>query len=250
MSRLYQWTPTNVQLDAKYRPMYEGIARANNTINLLKVTTGVSDDYRNNVMGQSLFLRAHFHFELYKVFGAIIYVDEVTAANSIFKKPNEPSPDEVLKKIVADLVAAVGFLPDKQPDIGRVNKKAASALLGKMYVYQRDWVNAIATLGPIVTSTKLAPCQRDLFTYSTENAEEALFSVQMSLSNADQARNSNWLNQLANPVGGGFGCCGFHQPKQNLVNAFHTDASGLPLLGTADKWLDDSNNADVNFCNR
>jgi len=243
---LYQWTTTNVQLDGKYRPMYEGVARANNTINLLNATKGLTDDYKNSAMGQSLFLRAHFHFELYKVFGAIVYLNEVDVAKNNFKKPNDKSPDEVLGLIVADMEQAVSLLPDKQTDRGRVNKKAASAYLGKLYVYQRQWAKAETILAPIEGSTKLALCQRDLFTYATENHEEALFSVQMSLSNSDQARNSNWLNQLANPVGGGFGCCGFHQPKQNLVNAFHTDAAGLPLLGT-DKWLDDSNNSDVDF---
>jgi starch-binding outer membrane protein, SusD/RagB family len=71
-----------------------------------------------------------------------------------------------------------------------------------------------------------------VFSYATENGVEALFSVQMSLSDAAQARNSNWLNQLANPNGGGFGCCGFHQPSQNLVNAFKVDGAGLPFLDT------------------
>jgi hypothetical protein len=54
----------------------------------------------------------------------------------------------------------------------------------------------------------------------------------MSLSNDAQARNSNWLNQLAQPniSGGVTTCCGFHQPSQNLVNAFKVDANGLPLL--------------------
>jgi hypothetical protein len=29
-----------------------------------------------------------------------------------------------------------------------------------------------------------------------------------------------------------YGCCGFHQPSQNLVNSFKTDAQGLPLFTT------------------
>jgi hypothetical protein len=32
--------------------------------------------------------------------------------------------------------------------------------------------------------------------------------------------------------GGPAGCCGFHQPSQDLVNAFQVDANGLPLLDT------------------
>jgi len=29
-----------------------------------------------------------------------------------------------------------------------------------------------------------------------------------------------------------FGCCDFHNPSQNMVNAFHTDENGLPLFDT------------------
>src|SRR6478609_1449207 len=204
---LYQWTTTNAQLDAKYRPMYEGVARANNTINLLNATTGLDKAYSDNIMGQALFLRAHFHFELYKVFGAIIYVDETDAAASNFKKPNEATPKDALNKVIADLEKAVSLLPTTQGQVGRVKKRAAQAYLGKAYMYALDFNKAKTNLDAAVAGVSLAPCQRDLFTYATENHEEALFSVQMSLSNGDQARNSNWLNQLANPVGGGFGCC-------------------------------------------
>jgi hypothetical protein len=35
------------------------------------------------------------------------------------------------------------------------------------------------------------------------------------------------LNYPMNPE---YGCCGFHQPSQNLVNAFKTSAQGLPLF--------------------
>jgi hypothetical protein len=101
-------------------------------------------------------------------------------------------------------------------------------------MYDLNYAQAKAMLDPIVNATALSPCQRDVFEYESENDPEALFSVQMSLSNDAQARNSNWLNQLAQPniSGGVTTCCGFHQPSQNLVNAFKVDANGLPLLDT------------------
>src|SRR6266566_4098279 len=33
-----------------------------------------------------------------------------------------------------------------------------------------------------------------------------------------------------------FGCCGFHQPSQNLLNSFVVDANGLPKAVTAPTW--------------
>nr|HPM32628.1 RagB/SusD family nutrient uptake outer membrane protein [Chryseolinea sp.] len=204
----------------------------NAVINLVNSTSGI-DDIKDRVLGEALFLRAYYHFELYKPFGRIVYMNEDDALNLNFFKQNEAEPDDVLALIIADLVNAVGKLPDTQTDRGRVDKIAARAFLGKVYMYAREYANAKTELDAVVNSGKtLANCQRDLFTYSTENGPEALFSVQMSLSDAAQARNSNWLNQLANPVGGGFGCCGFHQPSQNLINAFKVDPSGLPFLDT------------------
>jgi hypothetical protein len=229
---LYQWQPGNSHLGAKYVPTYEGVSRANAVINLVNSATGV-DDIKDRVLGEALFLRAYYHFELYKPFGRIVYMNEEDAKNLNFFKPNEDDPDAVLDFIIADLQSAVAKLPASQTDKGRINQVAARAFLGKVYMYRRQFAQAKTELDAVVNSGRtLATCQRDLFTYSTENGPEALFSVQMSLSSAAQARNSNWLNQLANPVGGGFGCCGFHQPSQNLVNAFKVDAAGLPFLDT------------------
>jgi len=46
----------------------------------------------------------------------------------------------------------------------------------------------------------------------------------------------------------GRGCCGFYQPSHNLVNAFKTDANGLPLIGNAADGSQDTYN-DVDLPN-
>lgn len=244
---LYQWAPGNILLNQKYVPLYEGVVRTNQCLNLLATATGLTQAYKDGVTGEMLVLRAYYHFELYKAFGNIPYFTE---KDTDFQKPNgtdmTTGAKATLDACIADLVAAIPLLPTTQAQLGRATKRAGQALLGKLYMYKAaytgvaDYNNAIAQLTAAATGISLSPCQRDLFTYATENAPEAIFSVQMSLSNAAQARNSNWLNQLANPVGGGFGCCGFHQASQNLVNAFKTDATyGLPLLTAA--GVDQSN---------
>ena len=45
--------------------------------------------------------------------------------------------------------------------------------------------------------------------------------------------NANYGERLNFPHSGSpFGCCGFHQPSQNLVNFFAADANGLPMAVT------------------
>jgi hypothetical protein len=48
-------------------------------------------------------------------------------------------------------------------------------------------------------------------------------------------QNSNWGERLNFPHSGSpFGCCGFHQPSQNLANVYRVDAvTGLPLAFTS-----------------
>jgi len=49
--------------------------------------------------------------------------------------------------------------------------------------------------------------------------------------------NSNWGERLNFPHSGShFGCCGYHQPSQNLVNFFAVDAGGLPLAVSDPNW--------------
>ena len=237
----YEWSAGNSLLNQKWIPLYEGVVRANSTLSLLAQAvasdkppaTAVSD----RIEGEARFLRAYYHFELYKVWGNIAYFTE---EDTDFKKTNQGG--DPLGDAIADLVVAVQKLPPTQNDAGRVDQKGARAFLGKLYMWANNPTAAKTELDLVVNSTNLADCQRDLFEYSNENHESALFSVQMSTSSDAQARNSNWLNQLANPQGAGFGCCGFHQPSQNLVNAFKVDANGLPLLDTFnDNDLDPAN---------
>ena len=60
---------------------------------------------------------------------------------------------------------------------------------------------------------------------------------------ASGGENGNIGSTLNYPYGGGgvTTCCGFFQPSQNVVNAFKTDANGLPLLDAFNKDGDDVN---------
>jgi hypothetical protein len=67
------------------------------------------------------------------------------------------------------------------------------------------------------------------FDVAFENSAEAVFSQQTQAAGIVTA-SAETSYELAYPYGGVWGCCGFFQPSQNLVNSFKTDANGLPLL--------------------
>ena len=79
----------------------------------------------------------------------------------------------------------------------------------------------------------LHPEYHSNFRTSGNNGAESVLAVQNSVNDGGGALNSRNADVLNfTYTGGPGGCCGFHQPSQNLVNAFQTDANGLPLLET------------------
>src|SRR5206468_10137727 len=97
-------------LDNKWASMYEGIVRANATIRGLEKVSAtkpgeISHVDSMGIKGEALFLRAHYHFELWRMWGNVPYYYE--ADTSDYRKANDTDPvrcaDTVSRKITAVL---------------------------------------------------------------------------------------------------------------------------------------------------
>jgi hypothetical protein len=240
----YSWgTPaTDGYLNAKWQSAYEGVVRANSTLRLLKaVTTGspgaISAVDANGIQGEALFLRAHYHFEAYRMWGNIPYYRE---DDTDFKKGNLTGP-EVLTEILKDLDAAIALLPPdpRNGQKGRITQWGAKAYKGRVQVYAGQYAGAVTTLQAVVASGKYAlqPSFDQVWTgyQDLSNGPETIFAFQASSNDGEpNGENANYGERLNFPSSGSpLGCCGFHQPSQNLVNYFQVDAAGLPLALSA-----------------
>jgi len=79
----------------------------------------------------------------------------------------------------------------------------------------------------------LQPDFAENFLDGYDNGPESIFAVQFSISDGTAVGRLSFVTGLNYPHGASqFGCCGFHAPSQNLVNAFATDGSGLPKFDT------------------
>jgi starch-binding outer membrane protein, SusD/RagB family len=227
----------NVYFRGKWRGMYDGIARSNDVLQVLAAATDVSDADRAQITAEARFLRGHYHFELKKMFNMVPYIDEKIYNPNDLESTKMPNNEDIWPKIVADLKAAYDVLPTKQTQVGRATKWAAAAELAKAYLFQKKYAEAKPLLESIVSSGqyKLVSNYHDNFRAVTNNNAESIFEVQYSVNDgASGGENGNIGSTLNYPYGGGgvTTCCGFFQPSQNLVNAFKTDATGLPLLDT------------------
>jgi hypothetical protein len=228
-------TSANEFVRGKWWHSYEGINRCNNTLRALalaKKNNSISADKAKTIEAEARFLRGHYHFEAKKMWNNVPYIDENVT------DPRVPNTANIWSNIEADFKFASENLPTKQADAGRATKWAAQAYLAKAKMFQSKYSEALPLLNGIIQSGQfsLAKNYSDNFNAETNNNTESIFEIQYSVNDgATEGQNGGFAEALAFPFansGAPSGCCGFHQPSQNLVNAHKTDANGLPLFST------------------
>ena len=212
-----------------------GVNRCNTVLNVITKTTGLPAATATALKAEARFLRGMFYFESWLVFGdkiPLITEDKVDVASTI---SNENAAGVVLKFITDDLAFAAANLPSKQSQVGRATKWAAKALAARAYLQVLDYASAKPLLDEIINSGQftLAPKFFDNFRIAKNNNSESIFEIQRNVNDINESLNGEMGIGLNAPYAPELGmCCGFHQPTQNLANAFKVDANGLPLFDT------------------
>lgn len=231
-----QFDASNGFFNTKWKVLFEGVVRVNTILSLLPNVKDMTEAQLTQVEAECRFLRGHYYFELKKMFGKVPWVDETHITD--YKQPNNV---EIWPKIEADFRFAYENLPPTQSQVGRANKWAGASYLAKTYVYQKKWTDAkplfdlITSQGVTSKGTKYGLTNRfeDNFDSEQKNNSESVFAIQMSANNGTgQISNGNQGEMLNFPYNSPFGCCGFYQPTQELVNSYRTDVNGLPFLDT------------------
>lgn len=225
---LFNWSTGNGYFYAKWGVIFAGVNRSNAVIAL--IATIEEGDFSAQ-LAEARFLRGHFNFELQKAYGNVPYISEENYANTEF---NQPNSGPIWDQIEADFEYAMNNLPASQNVAGRPNSWTAKAFLGKAHLHQSEWSEASTLLNDVVNNGpySLMADFVDNFRLAGDNSTESIFSIQFA-ADSGQSYNGNSGGALNFPNPGPFGsCCGFYQPTQDLLNAFQTDASGLPLLDT------------------
>ena len=238
----YSAQTNNEAVLQKYQAVYEGIARANATLRLLKQAKEENDEVSDNVQsqrarieGESKFLRALYYFELKKNFNDVPYIDEEW--DGIDPVAND---QDLWQFIEADLAVAYEKIPENQAEKGRANKWAARALQGKSFLYQGKWAEAKEAFDDVISNGKtsqgmtyaLLENYAHNFRSIYDNNTESVFSVQAAIGTGT-VNNANPALVLNHPHNGSDrpgGCCGFFQPSFDLANSYRVDGEGLPLL--------------------
>ncbi len=226
--------------------LYVSIGRVNDALRRLNEVDASSFPNKEVRTAEMKFLRGHFYFLGKILFKYLPYIDETIPKTSYETISNRAlSNEELWNKITEDFRAAYAALPETQTEKGRATKLAAAAYLSKAllyHAYTQDEnhqvttidmakLNEVATLTNEVITSGVHQLNADYaenFLTQTENSSESVFAIQYSKDDGTPRGRLDYGHALNYPMNQEFGCCGFHVPSHDLINAFKTTAAGLP----------------------
>jgi starch-binding outer membrane protein, SusD/RagB family len=229
---------------------FTGISRANTALRVISQVDEADYPQKNARMGEVRMLRGIFYFDLKIHYKRIPYVTENMTSEEIRALSNMDLSDQELWDAIADdFRFAMENLPETQAQIGRGNRYSATAYLAKTLLYQAyeqndqhevinidtDKLEEVVALIEEIEASDNYGLMNDYaqnFLWAFDNNQESVFAIQRSMDDGSPDGRGSWPTALNAPMQGGFGCCGFHVPTENFVNAFKTDANGLPLFDT------------------
>ena len=226
---------------------YKAISRANFALSVINSIPDAEYPQKKGRQAELRFLRAHSHFMLKLLFNKVPFITEDLSQEQIMKTSNNLTSDELWDKIAADFLFALDNLPQIQSQVGRASKNAAAAYLAKLRLYQayeqndahqvvninQSRLQEVIQYADQVAGKQLETDFGYNFLDGHDNGPESVWAVQFSINDGTNTGRVSFVTGLNSPHGTPlYGCCGFHLASQNMVNAFRTDANGLPLLDT------------------
>lgn len=184
-------TSQNDKVSAAWQKCYTAIYRANKIISKIVPET----DFRKRVVAEAKFLRAYNYFDLVSMWGDVpLVLAEIDPSQ--YTQTGRTPKAEVYAQIEKDLKEAIEVLPVKsaytKADRFRASKGAAQALLGKVYLYEKNWAESVKQFDLVINSGEyqLAESIGDAFSKAGEFGKESLFEI--SYSNTAEYDNSNF----------------------------------------------------------
>ena len=256
METFVNLTPNGWPLDYPWYVSYQIIQRCNTAIQKMELIDEEDFPAKSIRIGEVKFIRSFVHFRLKQFFKYMPYIDETIVGSTpefeavANRDKNHPDDQYLWERILADFKDAENRLPLNQPQLGRVDKNAATAMVARTLMFMayeqderhqvkninKDRLSEALTYLDKLTSQeggKLDLCDDFGYNFVSEsdnNTKESIWEIQYSID--DDSPTGGKINRgegLNHPwEWGGFQCCGFHHVSYTMANAFKTGADGLP----------------------
>lgn len=179
-------------LSKLWEAAYEGVYSCNVAIEKIpgikEFDVTFTQEKEDFYMGQAHFMRAWYYVQLYNFFGAEIPLNNKIAEGTDDYYPSVGEPDAIKNLIISDLKAAQNELPNVDEyrgtsNLGRASKGSATALLGKFYLFEKEWKNASDELAKVVNNqvgTYSLVDYHSMFNDENPNSNESIWELQFA----------------------------------------------------------------------
>ncbi|MBC7788337.1 MAG: RagB/SusD family nutrient uptake outer membrane protein [Anaerolineae bacterium] len=168
----------NGSVETIWESLYAAVGSVNQLIKRLATpVTGLDDAERDDMLGQSYFLRALTYHNLVKLWGGVPLRLEPAPSVNEASQISRSTEAEVYTQILSDLDQAELLIANTS-DLRRATLGAVDALRSRVYLYQEDWANTIVAADAVIAAGySLAPNFSDLFTPDGQDTPEDIFRV-------------------------------------------------------------------------
>lgn len=186
---IFNWVPSAGQFRSIWETTYKGVQRSNVILEKIPDATDLSPEQAKSFEGEARFLRAYFNLILATQFGSAPLIEKTPRTVEATRAASS-KPGELWDAVIADLKIAKANLPEKRDDanLGRADRVAAAALLGKALLYRAQWekkpelyTQAAAEFESIIGQRSLVANFGNNFKPASENNAESVFEIQMGL---------------------------------------------------------------------
>ena len=173
----------NGEIATLWNSYYAALYNLNLTLEKLATAT-IEEAPKKEIEGQLKFLRAYMYFNLVQYFGDVVIVTSTLAVpDPAFDLVRSPQAEvwALIEKDLSEAVAALPAVYTNASDKGRATKGAALGLLGKVYLTNKKYAEAVTTLKEVTTlGYSLNANYADNFDPSPakKNGPESLFEIQ------------------------------------------------------------------------
>jgi hypothetical protein len=220
----FTFNSSSISFNGIWAANYSGIMSANKALGVIN-QMGDDNESKKRIEGEVKFLRAYFYWNLVRCFGGVPKIDRVPDPlneEDVTNARTRATKEAIYELIISDLEFGIENLTERSQmnsaDLGRATKGAAKTFLAKVYMYQKNWPEALRLSNELILSNEYALTNdyAMIWREAGENNQESIFEVQAR--GVKPAKGIGGYSEVQG-VRGQLGW-GFNAPSEDLENSY------------------------------
>jgi hypothetical protein len=166
-----------------WQACYYTIMASNMVISRIK-NTKMPESTQKVFVSEAKFIRAWTNFNLVRVYGGVpLYAEELSNLNEVYDVARS-SVESTYEFIIQDLLDAQQIDNERSAEQkaaaeGKVNSAAVKALLGKVYLYNKEYAKAVSILSDVINNSgyRLLDNPEDIYNPDTPYNDEVILAI-------------------------------------------------------------------------